>query len=158
MYPTRIKLPPQADIQATIDQLNRLVLSLHDLSRCCKHAHLNLKGDNFYEFHLLYEDFAGALLDEEDKIAEIIVSIGGLATVFCGQTVENTVCHMMPADAVDGKELLNHILECHGEINDYLDELVNALIEANIQLIANEVMGTQAVIQKQMYKLQGFAA
>lgn len=156
MYPTRIKLPPQADIQATIDQLNRLVLSLHDLSRCCKHAHLNLKGDNFYEFHLLYEDFAGALLDEEDKIAEIIVSIGGLATVFCGQVVENTVCHMMPADAVDGKELLSHILECHGEINDYLDELVNALLEAGMQVIANSCINTQELVQSHIYKLQGF--
>jgi starvation-inducible DNA-binding protein len=158
MFPSRIKLPPQADREAIVASLNKLAISLHDLSRCCKHAHLNMKGDNYHELHLLYDDFAADALDQEDVIAEIIVGLGGMSLVFCGQVVENTVLSMMPADCYESKELLGCILEAHGELDDYITELIDSLFAVNLQTVANEVMGTQAVIQKHIYKLQGFAA
>jgi DNA-binding ferritin-like protein len=81
-----------------------------------------MKGDNFYELHLLYDDFAATLLGAEDKVNETIVALGGMATVFCGQVVENTVLSMMPADCYESKELLGCILEAHGQLDDYLTE------------------------------------
>jgi DNA-binding ferritin-like protein len=159
MFPSRIKLPNESDREDIINYLNKLAISLHDLSRCCKHAHLNTKGDNFYELHLLYDDFAGALLDLEDKVNETIVALGGMATVFCGQVVENTVLTMMPADCYESREVLGCILEAHGELDDYLTELIDALLTANIQTIANMAMSVQEAIQSvHIYKLQGFAA
>jgi DNA-binding ferritin-like protein len=158
LFPSRINLPPQADREAIVVALNKLAISLHDLSRCCKHAHLNMKGDNFYELHLLYDDFATTALELEDKVNETIVALGGMATVFCGQVVENTVLSMMPADCYESKELLGCILEAHGQLDDYLTELIDSLLSANIQTIANMVMGVQETIQSvHIYKLQGFS-
>jgi DNA-binding ferritin-like protein len=157
MFPSRIKLPNEADREAIVAYLNKLAISLHDLSRCCKHAHLNTKGDNFYELHLLYDNFAATALDLEDKVNETIVALGGLATVFCGQVVENTVLSMIPADCYESKEVLGCILECHGELDDYLSELIDSLLAANVQSVANAVMTIQETIQSvHIYKLQGF--
>jgi DNA-binding ferritin-like protein len=158
LFPSRINLPPQADREAIVVALNKLAISLHDLSRCCKHAHLNMKGDNFYELHLLYDEFAATLLGAEDKVNETIVALGGMATVFCGQVVENTVLSMMPADCYESKELLGCILEAHGQLDDYLTVLIKSLLQADVQTIANACMTIQETIQSaHIYKLQGFS-
>jgi DNA-binding ferritin-like protein len=157
MFPSRIRLPNESDREDIVNYLNKLAISLHDLARCCKHAHLNSKGDNFYELHLLYDEFAATLLQLEDKVNETTVALGGLATVFCGQVVENTVLTMMPADCYESKEVLACILESHGELDDYLTELIDELLEADAQTIANMAMTIQEVIQSvHIYKLQGF--
>ena len=158
LFPSRIKLPEDADREYIISYLNILAISLHDLSRCCKHAHLNSKGDNFHELHLLYDEFTCTLLALEDKVNETIVALGGLATVFCGQVVENTALTMMPADCYDSTEVLGYILEAHGELDDYLTELIDSLLQVNIQTIANMVMTIQEIIEStHIYKLQGFS-
>jgi DNA-binding ferritin-like protein len=155
MFPSRIKTEYREEI---IEGLNILGMSLHDLSRCCKYAHLNTKGDNYYELHLLYDEFVGGLDAQEDKVAESSVAHGGLYPTYCGYVMDMTVCHMIPEGVTDSKELLKHILECHGELDDYISQFLDKLIlEYNAQTVSNKVTAVQEVIQDHIYKLQGFA-
>src|ERR1700690_2313153 len=59
--------------------LNLRLASLVDLQMQMKQAHWNVKGPSFIGLHELFDKAAEAVGDYEDKIAERIVQLGGIA-------------------------------------------------------------------------------
>ncbi|MBI2077209.1 MAG: DNA starvation/stationary phase protection protein Dps [Euryarchaeota archaeon] len=77
-FPTRIALPLQArkPLQAL---LNACLADALDLYSQTKQAHWNVKGPNFYQLHLLFDELAERVEGHVDLFAERVRSLGGNA-------------------------------------------------------------------------------
>jgi hypothetical protein len=59
-----------------------------DMYSQAKFAHWNVKGDNFYQLHLVFDQVAKVVGDQVDPIAERITQLGGVAN----GTVRQAAC------------------------------------------------------------------
>lgn len=62
-----------------IDLLNARLADTIDMKTQVKHAHWNVKGLQFHQLHLLFDDVASHVDDAADLIAERAVQLGGVA-------------------------------------------------------------------------------
>jgi starvation-inducible DNA-binding protein len=101
-----------------IDLLNARLADTIDMKTQVKHAHWNVKGQQFYELHLLFDEIAGHADDAADLIAERAVQLGGVAhgTV---RIAAKTSISEYDLDAVNG---MDHV---HA-LSDGLTKLANA--------------------------------
>ena len=77
-YRTRIDLPEDTRHQL-VALLNQTLANTSDLYSQTKQAHWNVKGRDFYQLHLLYDELAEKLEEPLDLVAERIVLLGGYA-------------------------------------------------------------------------------
>lgn len=77
-FKTSIDLPAQTR-KEIISILNRDLAATSDLYSQTKQAHWNVKGNNFYQLHELFDDLADGVLEVVDTIAERATALGGFA-------------------------------------------------------------------------------
>jgi starvation-inducible DNA-binding protein len=77
-YPTRLEMPESTRVRS-VELLNQTLAACLDLYTQTKQAHWNVKGLDFYQIHLLFDDVASTLFDPIDLIAERITALGGIA-------------------------------------------------------------------------------
>ncbi|HEX8299225.1 MAG TPA: DNA starvation/stationary phase protection protein Dps [Rubricoccaceae bacterium] len=77
-YKTRIDLDEDTR-QQLVALLNQTLANTSDLYSQTKQAHWNVKGRDFYQLHLLYDELAEKLEEPLDLVAERIVLLGGYA-------------------------------------------------------------------------------
>ena len=104
-FPTRNDLPADARAKL-IDRLNRQLADTHDVRTQTKHAHWNVKGPNFYQLHLLFDQLAGQLDEFSDEIAERAVQLGGVASGTARMVAANTRVPEFPGDTFDGQDVV----------------------------------------------------
>ena len=76
LYATRIDL--SEDIRAkVVGILNQTLAATLDLKTQTKQAHWNVKGMDFYQLHLLFDEMAGELEEYVDMVAERVTALGG---------------------------------------------------------------------------------
>jgi starvation-inducible DNA-binding protein len=78
MYSTRIDIPEATRVRVT-ELLNTTLAATHDLWSQVKQAHWNIKGMNFYQLHLLFDEVATVVYEYIDLVAERITALGGEA-------------------------------------------------------------------------------
>ena len=78
MYPTKISLDKKIRSDSVPLLQNGLTHGIDVMLRT-KQAHWNVKGKDFYQLHLLFDDIADVLYPHIDLIAERITSLGGVA-------------------------------------------------------------------------------
>ena len=77
-YRTRIDLDEGTRHQL-VALLNQTLANTSDLYSQTKQAHWNVKGKDFYQLHLLYDELAEKLEEPLDLVAERVVLLGGYA-------------------------------------------------------------------------------
>lgn len=78
LHSTRIDIPAKARTQL-VDLLNENLARTFDLYSQIKQAHWNVKGHQFYQLHLLFDETASEVLEYVDEVAERITVLGGTA-------------------------------------------------------------------------------
>ncbi len=76
LHQTRIDLSGKSRLQL-VQILNQSVADTFDLYSQVKQAHWNVKGHQFYQLHLLFDEIAGELLEFVDELAERVTALGG---------------------------------------------------------------------------------
>ena len=71
---------PQEVRSQMVGLLNQQLADTFDLFSLTKQAHWNVKGQEFYQLHELYDELAETLLGFVDMIAERATALGGPAT------------------------------------------------------------------------------
>jgi starvation-inducible DNA-binding protein len=102
-----------------IDLLNARLADTIDMKMQVKHAHWNVKGQQFYQLHLLFDEIAGRVDDAVDLIAERAVQLGGVAHGTARIAPKNSSIPEYDLDAVSG---MDHV---HA-LSDRLTKLANA--------------------------------
>jgi len=77
-FKTRINLPADRR-EKLIALLNQQLADTFDLFGQTKQAHWNVKGPQFYQLHLLFDDLADKVEKYIDEIAERATTLGGSA-------------------------------------------------------------------------------
>lgn len=101
MHETRNDLPLEQREQL-VDLLNRQLADTLDLYTQTKYAHWNVKGSDFIQLHLLFDDLAGHVIEFADLIAERATALGGTAQGTARMAVASSTLVELPSDALDG--------------------------------------------------------
>ena len=92
-----------------IQLLNSLLADALDLYSQLKYAHWNVKGENFYQLHLLFDSIAGHVLEHVDTIAERVTTLGGRANGTVRQSAEASSLTEFNLQAFSGQEHLESV-------------------------------------------------
>ncbi len=103
VYSTRIDIPVEMRSQVNI-LLNQSLATAIDLKTQIKYAHWNVKGKDFYQLHLLFDEIASEVEEFIDLIAERIATLGGKALGTARIAAKESELPEYPFDAVDGTE------------------------------------------------------
>src|SRR6476469_4944989 len=77
-FATRIDIP-EASRDELVQLLNARLADTFDLYSQVKQAHWNVKGSDFIQLHLLYDEIAASVIEYVDTVAERATALGGLA-------------------------------------------------------------------------------
>jgi hypothetical protein len=81
---------------------------LIDMQTQMKFAHWNVKGENFYQLHLLFDTIAEHMEDAVDLIAERITALGGRANGTARQVASGSSLKEYDLDIVTGMDHVPH--------------------------------------------------
>src|SRR4051812_9610087 len=109
-FPTHIDLPAKTR-DAVVGHLNQSLAAAFDLMSQTKQAHWNVKGKDFYQLHLLFDEIAEELSEFVDMIAERVTSLGGYACGTVRMSAENSILPEYPTDAVEGMAHVSALVE-----------------------------------------------
>jgi starvation-inducible DNA-binding protein len=109
-FSTRIDIAEDAR-EELVALLNARLADTFDLYSQLKQAHWNVKGSDFIQLHLLYDQVAESVLEHVDEIAERATALGGLALGTARLAAEASSLDEYPLDAVDGMETVAAIAD-----------------------------------------------
>jgi len=113
LYSTRIDLPVDVRTQVIAILAKTLATTL-DLKTQIKQAHWNVKGLDFYQLHLLFDELAGEIEEYVDLVAERITALGGTPLGTARVAAANSVLPEYPLDAVTGIDHLTALSDRYG--------------------------------------------
>jgi len=109
-FSTRNDIPP-ATRAACCQLLNATLATTLDLWTQTKQAHWNVKGANFYQLHLLFDEVATVVYEYIDMVAERITSLAGIANGTVRQSASASLLPEYPAVPMGEKEHLRALAE-----------------------------------------------
>jgi starvation-inducible DNA-binding protein len=122
MYPNRVALPD--DVKKKVAEKMQVTLaSASDMHSQSKFAHWNVKGDNFYQLHLVFDHVAKVIGKQADPIAERITQLGGIANGTVRQAAAGSI---VPEYAVDTVAGMDHVRVLADSLGKYCACLRNA--------------------------------
>jgi starvation-inducible DNA-binding protein len=113
LFRTHVNIPVEQRT-ALIERLNQSLASVFDLFSQTKQAHWNVKGEEFYQLHELFDEIAEELEEFTDMIAERAVALGGTALGSVRMAAEGSILPEYPSDAVDGLTHVTLLVERFG--------------------------------------------
>lgn len=109
-FSTRIDIAEDAR-EELVALLNARLADTFDLYSQLKQAHWNVKGSDFIQLHLLYDQVAESVLEHVDEIAERATALGGLALGTARLAAEASSLDEYPLAAVDGMDTVAAIAD-----------------------------------------------
>lgn len=107
--------------------LNQSLADTLDLAYQTKQAHWNVKGQNFYSLHLLFDNLYGQLSTFVDDFAERAVTMGGQAQGTIRSAGSASSLAEYPLDAQDSRIHVDALVDRYGE---YTGRIRKAIREA----------------------------
>jgi starvation-inducible DNA-binding protein len=123
-FRTQVNIPAERRT-ALIDLLNQSLANIFDLFSQTKQAHWNVKGEEFYQLHELFDEIAGELLEFTDAIAERAVALGGTALGTVRMAAQASSLPEYPLDAVAGLEHVTRLVERFGAFANHVRESID---------------------------------
>ena len=109
-FSTHIDIPDNAR-EKLVSLLNARLADTFDLYSQVKQAHWNVKGSDFIQLHLLYDEVAGAIFEYVDEIAERATALGGLAMGTARMAASASTLDEYPVEATEGMATVSAITE-----------------------------------------------
>ncbi|MEG3439772.1 DNA starvation/stationary phase protection protein Dps [Pannus brasiliensis CCIBt3594] len=109
-YPTRIDLGLETR-KTVIETLSQTLAASLDLKTQVKQAHWNVKGKDFYQLHLLFDEMATEMEGYVDMVAERITALGGTAMGTARIAAANSILPEYPYDIAGGLEHVTALAE-----------------------------------------------
>ncbi len=129
MYPNRVALSDDIKKQVVAVMQQPLAEGL-DLYSQAKFAHWNVKGDNFYQLHLVFDHVAKVIFKQVDPIAERITQLGGVANGTVRQSAYSSTINEYPVETINGMDhvraladSLGHYCQNLRETSDKVDDI-----------------------------------
>ncbi len=134
--------------------LNATLADTTDLMTQAKVAHWNVKGMNFYQLHLLFDEIAETLNEHVDIIAERTTALGGEATGTVRDAAASTHIPELPPDATTGPEYVEALVERVGVHANSLRRDIEIAVEHGDEDTADMYTELSREVDKQLYFLE----
>ncbi len=122
MYKNRVALPEETK-KDVVEKMQVTLASANDMYSQSKFAHWNVKGDNFYQLHLVFDKVAKVIGKQADPIAERMTQLGGVANGTLRQAASCSIVPEYPVDTVAG---MDHVKALSISLGAYCACLRNA--------------------------------
>jgi starvation-inducible DNA-binding protein len=152
-FRTQVNIPTERRT-ALIELLNQSLASIFDLYSQTKQAHWNVKGEEFYQLHELFDEIAGELIGFTDEIAERAVTLGGTALGTVRMSAEGSTLPEYPLDAVDGQRHLTLLVERFGAFANHVRGAVDRADELGDKLTSDVYTEVGRTLDKRMWFLE----
>ena len=94
-----------------VEQLNQHLADTLDLYSQTKQAHWNVKGPEFYQLHLMFDEHAGCAADWVDLLAERAVMLGGYASGTVRMAAGSSALPEFPTDITGSLDYVEAVVE-----------------------------------------------
>lgn len=132
--------------------LNKILATLSDFSHLSHFMHVNTKGVNFYQDHLLYERIYNDIFHQIDRFAERVAYLGSIALVTVGAAHSDSV---LPQLQLDNPELYKSQLQaCAAQLHALVYSTIEMLQEYNDPVTENMLCELGELVDKFIYLLQ----
>ncbi len=133
LYTSRIDIPESTRAKV-VELLNETLAACLDAWTQAKQAHWNVKGKDFYQLHLLFDDVAAALYEPIDTIAERITALGGIAHGTVRNSAENSLLPEYPnTEKMNEEDHLNALADRLAKFGKHVREGIAKSSEWNDQ-------------------------
>jgi starvation-inducible DNA-binding protein len=153
LFRTQVDIPVERRT-ALIGLLNESLASLFDLYSQTKQAHWNVKGEEFYQLHELFDEIAGELLEFTDEIAERAVTLGGTALGTVRMSAEGSTLPEYPLDAVEGKRHVTLLVERFGTFANHLRKAIDRADELGDKSTSDLYTEVSRTVDKRLWFLE----
>ena len=110
MFLTHVDLP-EDDCHPLIELINARLADTGDLYSQIKQAHWDVKGLNFFQLHILFDQPAGEVFHFIDVIAEKGTALGGVAMGTVRMAAASSSLPEYPIEATDGQRHLKSLID-----------------------------------------------
>ena len=97
-----------------VEKMQVTLASATDMYSQSKFAHWNVKGDNFYQLHLVFDHVAKVIGKQADPIAERMTQLGGVANGTARQAAAASIVPEYPVDTVAGMDHVRALANSRG--------------------------------------------
>jgi len=109
-FKTSVDIPAETRRKA-IEILNQNLANSFDLMSQTKQAHWNVKGNDFWQLHKLFDELAAETAEWVDMIAERATALGGYATGTARMAAATSELPEFPTDITLGMEYVAAVVE-----------------------------------------------
>ena len=126
-FPSSVGVP-DVNRQALIALLNLRLADSADIHSQVKWAHWNVKGQDFYQLHLLFDSIAEHLEEQIDNLAERITVLGGVANGTVRESAAKSSLPQADLAAADGPAMVRFLVH---NLGHYANALRTAVKESD---------------------------
>ena len=130
IFATRIDIE-EKDRKQVIAILNASLADTFDMQSQTKFAHWNVKGNDFYQLHLLFDKIAEDLEEAVDMIAERITALGGRAAGTVRDSAANSRIEEYPHDTVKGMDHVRNLSDRLGALGNHYRDAIDKTDDLN---------------------------
>ena len=113
MYKNRVDLPDDTK-KKVVEAMQPTLASASDMYSQAKFAHWNVKGDNFYQLHLVFDHVAKVIGKQADPIAERMTQLGGMANGTARQAAMGSIIPEYKVDVIAGMDHVRALADSLG--------------------------------------------
>jgi starvation-inducible DNA-binding protein len=149
-FATRIDIAEGSRDQL-VQLLNARLADTFDLYSQLKQAHWNVKGSDFIQLHLLYDEIAESVLEYVDTVAERATALGGLALGTARLAAANSSLDEYPLEAVAGMETVAALTDRLAAYGASTRAAIDAALELEDQDTADLFIEISRTIDKHLW-------
>jgi starvation-inducible DNA-binding protein len=152
-FQTHIDLPAERRSEL-IALLNQSLADTLDLMTQVKQAHWNVKGKDFYQLHLLFDEIASELAGFVDLVAERATSLGGYAKGTARMAAGQSQLPEYPIEATGGREHLAALVERFGLYTRHVRSAIDQAGQLGDQSTADVYTEISRAVDKRLWFLE----
>jgi len=153
LFPTRSYLPEQVR-RSSIGVLNQCLADLSAVTMQLKSAHWNVKGQEFYQLHELFEDLIEEFDGYVDDVAERASALGGRPPGTAREVARQTTIPALPPHTVEGVALVGELVDRLAVLDANLYEQLETVTERNDLDTADLLNEISRVVAKSLWFLE----
>ena len=153
LFPTRSYLPEQVR-RSSIGVLNQCLADLSAVTMQLTSAHWNVKGQEFYQLHELFEDLIEEFDGYIDDVAERASALGGRPPGTAREVARQTTIPALPPQTVEGVALVGELVDRLAVLDANLYEQLETVTEQNDLDTADLLNEISRVVAKSLWFLE----
>lgn len=152
-FETRNDLPQ--DTRDKVSEVLNLVLAdLADLFTQTKYAHWNVRGQNFWGLHKMFDELAEKVEEAVDEVAERITALGHPARGTARMAVENSRLDEFPADTFQSTDVLRVMADRYAGAAAGVRKGIDEADDAGDKASADLLTGVVEMLDQSLYFIE----